>query len=175
MVIKIYSFRFELDFKMAIKEKIKNALELEKRQIYDSKHLTQDEKLQLTELVSEAAECTNGYEESEKVQRVAETTFHVTTAMAKVMQQLAENNDLTKELDETMKTVIEKEEKIAFEVQKIAIAVDGRMKKDIRDLNWKNTFKLALVKQPWPWLLLGVIAFSPVGNDFFKWLMKLFQ
>jgi len=52
---------------MAIKEKIKNVLELEKKQIHDSKYLTPDEKLQLTELVSEAAECTNGYEESEKV------------------------------------------------------------------------------------------------------------
>lgn len=52
---------------MAIKEKIRNALELEKMQIRDSKHLTQDEKLQLTELVSEAAECTNGYEDGEKV------------------------------------------------------------------------------------------------------------
>lgn len=56
--------------------------------------------------MSEAAECTNGYEESEKVQRVAETTFHVTTAMAKVMEQLAENNDLTKNLDGTMKDVV---------------------------------------------------------------------
>lgn len=160
---------------MAMKEKIKNALELEKRQISDSKYLTQDEKLQLTELVSEAAECTNGYEESEKVQRVAETTFHVTTAMAKVMEQLAENNDLTKELDSTMKTVIEKEEKIESEVQKIAIAVDGRIKKDIRDLGWKDTLKLALVKQPWPWLLLGIIALTPFGADFFKWIMNLFK
>ena len=160
---------------MAMKEKIKNALELEKRQISDSKHLTQDEKLQLTELVSEAAECTNGYEEEEKVQRMAETTFHVTTAMTKVMKQLAENNDLTQKLDETMKTVVEKEEKIESEVQKIAIAVDRRVKKDIRDLGWKDTFKLALVKQPWPWLFLGIVAFSPVGIDFFKWLIKFFN
>ena len=82
-----------------MKEKIKNALELEKQQISGSRHLTPDEKLQLTELVSESAECTNGYEEPEKVQRVAETTFHVTMAVAKMMEQLAENNDLTKNLD----------------------------------------------------------------------------
>ena len=50
-----------------MKEKIKNALDLEKKHISESKHLTPDEKLQLTELVSESAECTNGYEESEKV------------------------------------------------------------------------------------------------------------
>lgn len=92
-----------------IKERIKNTLELEKKQIIESKHLTQDEKLQLTELVSEAAECTNGYEEPEKVQRMAETTFHVTTAMVKVMEQLAENNDLTKQLDQTMKGIDRKE------------------------------------------------------------------
>ena len=67
-----------------MKERIKNALELQKKQIAESGHLTPDEKLQLTELVSEAAECTNGYEEGEKVQRVAETTFHVTTAMTRL-------------------------------------------------------------------------------------------
>ena len=92
-----------------MKERIKNALELQKKQIVESEHLSQDEKLQLTELVSEAAECTNGYDGEEKVQHVAETTFHVTTAMTKVMQQLAENNDLTKELDYAMKQSAQKD------------------------------------------------------------------
>lgn len=167
---------------MAIKEKIRNALELEKMQIRDSKHLTQDEKLQLTELVSEAAECTNGYEEGEKVQRVAETTFHVTTAMAKVMEQLAENNDLTKQLDvttkqlgDTMKDALEKDELIETEVKKISDAIQSRAQKDIRDLGWKDTFKLALVKQPWPWLFLGIFVFSPYFPEVWKWLTSLFK
>lgn len=158
-----------------MKEKIKNALELEKQQISGSKHLSQDEKLQLTELVSEAAECTNGYEEKEKVQRVAETTFHVTMAVAKVMEQLAENNGLTKQLDQTMKAVVEKEEKIEAETKKISEAVDSRMRKDIRDLDWKNTLKLALVKQPWPWLFLGIALISPWGGDVVKWFVALFK
>ena len=50
-----------------MKERIKNALELQKKQIVESEHLSQDEKLQLTELVSEAAECTNGYDGEDKV------------------------------------------------------------------------------------------------------------
>lgn len=152
---------------MAMKERIKNALELQKKQISDSAHLTPDEKLQLTELVSEAAECTNGYEEGEKVQRVAETTFHVTTAMAKVMDQLAENNDLTKNLDGTMKKVVENDRslndqvgKIGGEVEKISEAVQNRIKRDIRDLGWKDTMKLVLVK-PWIWIFLAFFAFSP--------------
>lgn len=158
-----------------MKERIKNTLELEKQQISSSQHLTQDEKLQLTELVSEAAECTNGYEEAEKVQRVAETTFHVTTAVAKVMEQLAENNDLTKSLDQTMKTVVEKEEKIEQNVQKISEAFDTRAQRDIRDLDWKNTLKLALVKQPLAWIFLMVILFTPYGADFVKFIMGLFK
>ena len=158
-----------------MKEKIKNALELEKQQISGSQYLTPDEKLQLTELVSESAECTNGYEEPEKVQRVAETTFHVTMAVAKMMEQLAENNDLTKSLDQTMKTVVEKEEKIGQNVQKISEAVDQRVQKDIRDLDWKNTLKLALVKQPLAWIFLTVILFSPYGADFVKFIMGLFK
>lgn len=155
---------------MAIKEKIKNVLELEKKQIHDSKYLTPDEKLQLTELVSEAAECTNGYEESEKVQRVAETTFHVTTAMAKVMEQLAENNDLTKQLDSTMKTAVEKDKQIESDIKKIAAAVECRQKKDIRDLSWKDVIKLTLVKQPWLWLFLAALVFSPYFPDIWKWI-----
>ncbi len=157
-----------------MKERIKNALELQKRQIAESNHLTSDEKLQLTELVSEAAECTNGYEEGEKVQRVAETTFHVTTAMTRLTEQLAENNDLTKELDSTMKAVVLKEDardkaigKIGEEVGKIGAAVENRVKRDIRDLNWKDTMKLVLVK-PWFWLFLAFFVFSPKCVELFE-------
>jgi len=170
-----------------IKERIKNTLELEKKQISDSKHLTQDEKLQLTELVSEAAECTNGYEEGEKVQRVAETTFHVTTAMVKVMEQLAENNDLTKQLDETVKGIDRKESlrdtqvikinedlvKIGASVGKISLAVENRVKRDIRDLGWKDTVKLVMVK-PWFWIFLVFFVFSPKCVELVQILIKKF-
>ena len=157
-----------------MKERIKNALELQKRQIAESGHLTPDEKLQLIELVSEAAECTNGYEEGEKVQRVAETTFHVTTAMTRLTEQLAENNDITKELDSTMKSVVLKEDardkaigKIGGDVEKIQAAVENRVKRDIRDLNWKDTMKLVLVK-PWFWAFLTFFVFSPKCVELFE-------
>ena len=156
-----------------MKERIRNTLDLQKKQIADSKHLTPDEKLQLTELVSESAECTNGYGEGEKVQRVAETTFHVTMAMARVMDQLAENNDLTKDLDGTMKNVVEREDardtvirKIGQDVEKIGVAVENRVKRDIRDLDWKDTMKLVLVK-PWIWLFFALLVFSPKCLELF--------
>lgn len=54
----------------------------------------------------------------------------MTTAMAKVMEQLAENNDLTKQLDVTtkqldvtMKDALEKDELIEAEVKKISDAI----------------------------------------------------
>ena len=165
---------------MAMKERIKNTLDLQKKQIADSKHLTPDEKLQLTELVSESAECTNGYGEGEKVQRVAETTFHVTMAMARVMDQLAENNDLTKDLDGTMKQVVQNENrlngqigKIGGEVEKISAAVQNRIKRDIRDLGWKDTLKLVLVK-PWIWIFLVFFAFSPKCVELVQMLLDRF-
>ena len=137
--------------------------------------------------MSEAAECTNGYEEQEKVQRVAETTFHVTTAMVKVMEQLAENNDLTKELDRTVKNIDRKESmrdtqiikingdlaKIGQDVSKISIAVDSRVKRDIRDLGWKDTLKLIAVK-PWVWLFLVFFVFSPKCVELVQILIKKF-
>lgn len=170
-----------------IKERIKNTLELEKKQIAESEHLSQDEKLQLTELVSEAAECTNGYEEPEKVQRVAETTFHVTTAMVKVMEQLAENNDLTKQLDQTVKNIDRKESlrdtqvikinddlaKIGRSVGRISVAVENRVKRDIRDLGWKDTLKLIAVK-PWVWIFLVFFVFSPKCIELVQILIKKF-
>ena len=46
--------------------------------------------------------------------------------MAKVMEQLAENNDLTKQLDSTMKTAVEKDKQIENDIKKIAAAVECR-------------------------------------------------
>ena len=74
-----------------------------------------------------------------------------------------------------MKTVVEKEEKIEQNVQKISEAVNQRVQKDIRDLDWKNTLKLALVKQPLAWIFLIVILFSPYGADFVKFVASLFK
>ena len=164
-----------------MKERIKNTLELQKKQIAESEHLSQDEKLQLTELVSEAAECTNGYEGEEKVQRVAETTFHVTTAMTKVMQQLAENNDLTKELDSTMKQSaqkdIERDQKLSqiiSNIEQVATAVQSSPKRDIKDLNWKDTMKLVLVK-PWIWVFFAIFVFSPKCIELVQLLVDKFK
>ena len=138
---------------MALKEKIKNTLELEKRQINESRYLSSDEKLQLTELVSDAAECTNGFTEQEKVQHLSETTFHITTAFVKVMEQLAENNDLTKNLDDTIKEMNKK-------VDAVSDIVGNRVKRDVRDLDIKNVVKLILIK-PWFWIFLTFFVFSP--------------
>ena len=164
-----------------MKERIKNALELQKKQIVESEHLSQDEKLQLTELVSEAAECTNGYDGEDKVQRVAETTFHVTTAMTKVMQQLAENNDLTKELDYAMKQSAQKDierdqmlNQIISNVKKVATVVQSSPKRDIKDLNWKDTIKLVLVK-PWIWVFFAIFAFSPKCVELVHLLIDKFK
>ena len=162
-------------------ERIKNALELQKKQIVESEHLSQDEKLQLTELVSEAAECTNGYDGEDKVQRVAETTFHVTTAMTKVMQQLAENNDLTKELDYAMKQSAQKDierdqmlNQIISNVKKVATVVQSSPKRDIKDLNWKDTIKLVLVK-PWIWVFFAIFVFSPKCIELVHLLIDKFK
>lgn len=165
---------------MAMKERIKNALELQTNHICESKSLTADEKMQLTELVSEAAECTNGYDEQEKVQRLAETTFHVTTALARVTQQLSENNALTKNLDGTLCEIGKKEagrdaslKRIDGEVQKISAAVQQAAagKRDIKNLSWKDTAKLVLVK-PWVWVFLAFFVFSPKCLELLQIAMK---
>jgi len=145
---------------MAMKEKIKNILDLEKERINKSRFLSADEKLQLAGLVSEAAECTNGLTEQEKIQNLSETTFGITTVIVKVMDQLSENNNLTKSLDEKMGAIQD--------------MVHNRVKRDIRDLGWADTIKLCLVK-PWIWIFLGVVCFSPKGLEILQMLLQHFQ
>jgi len=143
--------------------------------------------LQLTELVSDAAECTNGFTEQEKVQHLSETTFHVTTAMVKVMEQLAENNDLTKNLEEgftKLEGKISKREEfidglgkkvdgMGQKVDAIQQAVQNRVKRDIRELGWKDTMKLVMVK-PWVWIFLAFFVFSPKCIELVQLLINYF-
>lgn len=78
---------------------------------------------------------------------------------------------MTKQLDTTMKSVIEKEDArdgvlsaVSADVKHISEAVHNRIAKDIRDLNWKDVLKLVLVK-PWLWLCLALLSFSPKGVE----------
>ena len=142
---------------MAIKEKIKSIRDLERDRINASHYLSADEKLELTSLVTDAAECTNGYTEQEKVQNISETTFAITTLIVKIMEQLSENNELTKTL--------------AQKVDNLSQVVGNRVKRDIRELSVKDTLKLVFVK-PWIWVFLSVICFSPKGLQVLEIVMQ---
>lgn len=142
---------------MAIKEKIKSIRDLERDRINASHYLSADEKLELTSLVTDAAECTNGYTEQEKVQNISETTFAITTLIVKIMEQLSENNELTKTL--------------AQKVDNLSQVVGNRVKRDIRELSMKDTLKLVFVK-PWIWVFLSVICFSPKGLQVLEIVMQ---
>ena len=142
---------------MAIKEKIKSIRDLERDRINASHYLSADEKLELTSLVTDAAECTNGYTEQEKVQNISETTFAITTLIVQIMEQLSENNELTKTL--------------AQKVDNLSQVVGNRVKRDIRELSVKDTLKLVFVK-PWIWVFLSVICFSPKGLQVLEIVMQ---
>lgn len=50
--------------------------------------------------------------------------------------------------------------KISADIEKVALNMQSSPKRDIKDLNWKDTAKLILVK-PWIWIFFAIFAFSP--------------
>lgn len=140
------------------------------QRIQESVHFTNDEKIRLASLVTDAAECTNGLTEQEKVQNLSETTFGIVTAIINLTEQLNQNNSLTKDVKETLdqfgreKTEMERE---------VSLLEKRPVKNDIRNLGWKDTMKLCLVK-PWVWILLSVMTFSPKGLEVLDLLLQKF-
>ena len=63
--------------------------------------------------------------------------------------------------------------KIGQDVSKISVAVENRVKRDIRDLDWKDTLKLIAVK-PWVWIFFVFFVFSPKCVELVQILIKKF-
>jgi hypothetical protein len=147
---------------MAIKEKIRVQRDLDLKRINESDDLTHDEKVYLTGLVTDAAECTNGYEEHQKVQNLSETTFGIVTLIIKLTEQLNQNNRLTVKLAESMTSLDEKITSLNEKYEKTEeyIHKNPKQKWGVENLDWKDTAKLILVK-PWVWVCLAALSFSP--------------
>lgn len=167
---------------MAMKENIRIRRDMELKFVHESKNLSQDDKVNLTGLITEAAECTNGLTEKEKVQHLSETTFGVTTMLARIAEQLSANNSLTNSLSTKLDSLqrgtqekfdsLQKSTQEEFDrIHETILAVSKSSRRDIRDLDWKDTLKLALVK-PWIWLFLSAACFSPKGVELIQFLFS---
>ena len=56
---------------MALTDSIKTLRDMELKQIGESEYLTNGDKILLSKMITEAAECTNGYTPEEKVQHLS--------------------------------------------------------------------------------------------------------
>ena len=153
---------------MAIKDKIMVQRDLHLERINKSKSLTNEEKISLTGLVVDAAEGTNGLTEHDKIQNVSETTFLLATAMVNLTEQLNENNSLTAKVAEKIDGLEKQRKDSQQKYQDLVEQV--RTKRDIKNLDWKDTMKLVLVK-PWFWIFLAVTTFSPKGLEIIQLLL----
>lgn len=159
---------------MAMKDKIRIRRDMELKFVHDSNVLSNDDKINLTGIISEAAECTNGLSEVEKVQHLSETTFGITTMISRITEELTKNTILTHNLSEKMDKVVEKVETLAEKVGNLEPKPETPPpEKRIEDLNWKDTLKLILVK-PWIWIFASVVCFSPKGIELIQVLLAHF-
>lgn len=130
--------------------------------------MSNEEKITLTGLVVDAAEGTNGLTEHDKIQNVSETTFLLTTAMVNITEQLNKNNVLTEQVsDKIDKMEVERRE---GNVKYKDLVEQVRNQRNIKNLDWKDTVKLVLVK-PWFWIFLAVTTFSPKGLEIIQLLL----
>lgn len=116
----------------------------------------------------DAAEGTNGLTEHDKIQNVSETTFLLATAMVNLTEQLNENNSLTAKVAEKIDGLEKQRKDSQQKYQDLVEQV--RTKRDIKNLDWKDTVKLVLVK-PWFWIFLAVTTFSPKGLEIIQLLL----
>ena len=138
------------------------------RKIQNSPHFTDDEKMRLTSLVTDAAECTNGLTELEKVQNLSETTFGIVTAIVNLTEQLNQNNSLTKEVRKTLEQFRQQKTEIEMEVRRLE---KGQLRYNIKDLHWKDIIKFCFMK-PWIWIFLSTATFSPKGIEILNFLVR---
>ena len=61
--------------------------------IQESDFLPQKDKQALIEIISDAAECTNGFTEKQKIQGLSETTFDLTRILASLYETVCKNED----------------------------------------------------------------------------------
>lgn len=131
--------------------------------------------------MTDAAECTNGLSPEEKIQHLSETTFGLMTLIIKVTEQMNRSNNIAesftetvRKIDDRIKRLEEDDAHFAEEHNKLAFRVSqSKNKRDIRQLDWKNVAKLCIV-QPWVWLFLSVVCFSPKGLETVKLLLDRF-
>ena len=145
-------------------------MDMDLEKIHNSEHFSNDEKIRLTSLLTDAAECTNGLTEYEKVQNLSEITFGVVTAVINITEQLNENNRITKEVKQSLDEFKIEKKQIEEEVHQLE---KRPTKNNIKDLDWKATLKLCLVK-PWIWIFLSVVTFSPKGLEVLNLLIDKF-
>lgn len=116
----------------------------------------------------DAAEGTNGLTEHDKIQNVSETTFLLATAMVNLTEQLNENNVLTAKVADKIDALELQRKDSQKKYEDLVEQV--RNKRDIKNLDWKDTMKLVLVK-PWFWIFLAVTTFSPKGFEIIQLIL----
>ena len=88
--------------------------------------------------------------------------------MVNLTEQLNENNTLTAKVAEKIDALEEQRKESQTKYEDLVNQV--RSKRDIKDLGWKDTIKLVLVK-PWFWVFLAVTTFSPKGLEIIQLLL----
>lgn len=138
--------------KTMMKDKIKIQRDVAIHSINESKYLSADDKMYLVELISEAAEGTNGLEPKDKLQNVSETTFNLAILMSRI-------DDKLNSMSETMQKFATKKE-------------DTKSEK--LPATWNDMAKMILLK-PWAYITACVLAFSPHCAEIIKTLMSLVE
>lgn len=141
-----------------MKDKIVIQRDFELQRLKDSKNLSDEEKLYLIDLVSDAADGTNGLDEKDKLQNVSETSFKLATLMSRVV-------DTTTTLPEMSKCI-----------QQISSKLDSGIdpSEEEHQASWNSTAKKVLTS-PWPYICIAVLGFSPYCVDLLKILLTTFD
>lgn len=138
-----------------MKEKIIIQRDIEIQRLKESKNLSVEEKMYLTELVSDAAEGTNGLDEKDKIQNVSETSFKLATLMSRVA-------DITNTLPKMNINLTEINSRLSC------------MESTRLPSNWKDLIKVIMLK-PWIWICVAIGLFSPHCNELFAFLRQIFK
>lgn len=149
-----------------MKEKIIIQRDIEIQRLKDSKNLSVEEKMYLTELVSDAAEGTNGLDEKDKIQNVSETSFKLATLMSRVA-------DTTNTLPKMNTNLSEINSRLTSAMAQLNERLSC-MEHIKLPSNWKDLVKIILLK-PWIWICVGIGLFSPHCPELFAFLMQIFK
>lgn len=85
---------------MAIKQEIIELRDQELNDIRNSPYFSAEQRRKYIEMVTRAAEGTNGLTKEEKIQNISEITFGLATTMPRIAHYLNRNNVLTDELQQ---------------------------------------------------------------------------